>query len=107
MDWYYGNVIDDLVVPVEQQFLFELFVFSMKLLEDNNNSLVIMCCLYNDGRVKEVVVMSNGMMKMLLVMQSEDEGIVRRMCGDLIKILGKNNAGLGVCDSKTTHIMPY
>ncbi|KAK3229852.1 hypothetical protein Dsin_001733 [Dipteronia sinensis] len=75
--------------------------------EDGMVVLWSMCCLYNDGRVKEAVVTSNGVTKMLLVMQSENEGIVRRMCGDLIKVLGKNNSGLGVYNSKTTHIMPY
>ncbi|KAL5779189.1 hypothetical protein ACOSQ2_009926 [Xanthoceras sorbifolium] len=67
-----------------------------------------MCCLYKDSRVKDAVVTSNGVTKMLLVMQSENEGIVRRMSGDLIKVLGKDSKyGLGVYDSKTTHIMPY
>ncbi|KAK1575772.1 hypothetical protein Q3G72_008175 [Acer saccharum] len=75
--------------------------------EDGMVVLWSMCCLYKDGRIKEAVVRSNGVTKMLLVMQSENEGIVRRMCGDLIKVLGKNNSGLGVYDSKTTHIMPY
>ncbi|KAK2658985.1 hypothetical protein Ddye_005518 [Dipteronia dyeriana] len=41
--------------------------------EDGMVVLWSMCCLYNDGRVKEAVVTSNGVTKMLLVMQSENE----------------------------------
>ncbi|KAJ0085061.1 hypothetical protein Patl1_08103 [Pistacia atlantica] len=66
-----------------------------------------MCFMYKDGRVTEAVVSSNGVTKVLLVMQSENEGIVRKLCGDLVKVLGKKNCGLGSYDTKTTHIMPY
>ncbi|XP_031284684.1 U-box domain-containing protein 29-like [Pistacia vera] len=66
-----------------------------------------MCFMYKDGRVTEAVVNSNGVTKVLLVMQSENEGIVRKLCGDLVKVLGKKNCGLGSYDTKTTHIMPY
>ncbi|XP_044510993.1 U-box domain-containing protein 29-like [Mangifera indica] len=66
-----------------------------------------MCFMYKDGRVTEVVVKNDGVTKVLLVMQSENEGIVRKMCGDLVKVLGKKNYGLGSYDTKTTHIMPY
>lgn len=65
-----------------------------------------MCCVYKDARVKEAVVNSNGLTKLLLVMQSENEGIVRKMCGDLVKVLGKAS-GLGNYETKTSHIMPY
>ena len=33
----------------------------------------------DDGRVKEAVIRSNGVTKMLLVMHSEKEGIVRKI----------------------------
>ncbi|XP_044475612.1 U-box domain-containing protein 29-like [Mangifera indica] len=68
-----------------------------------------MCYVYKDGRVTEAVVKSNGVTKVLLVMQSEIEGMVRKMCGDLVKVLGKKNcsSGLESYDTKTTHITPY
>ncbi|KAJ6412535.1 hypothetical protein OIU84_005564 [Salix udensis] len=72
-----------------------------------------MCCLFRDETVVEKVVSSNGVTKVLLVMQSEvREGNVRRMCGELIKVLRlgcKNGGGFsGVVsyETKTTHIMP-
>ncbi|KAJ6954120.1 U-box domain-containing protein 27-like [Populus alba x Populus x berolinensis] len=72
-----------------------------------------MCCLFRDEKVLERVVRSNGVTKVLLIMQSEvGEGNVRRMCGDLIKVLRlgcKNGGGLGGAvsyETKTTHIMP-
>ncbi|KAJ4700926.1 RING-type E3 ubiquitin transferase [Melia azedarach] len=75
--------------------------------EDAVVMLWSMCCVYKDTRVKEEVVKSNGLTKVLLVMQSENDGIVRRMCGDLVKVLGRKNCGLGNYETKTTHIMPY
>ncbi|XP_059454608.1 U-box domain-containing protein 28-like [Corylus avellana] len=71
-----------------------------------------MCCVHGDRKVMDVVVKSNGMTKILLVMQSECEGHVRRMCAELVKALrvgcksGEAAFGLGRYETKTTHIMP-
>ncbi|XP_018807218.1 U-box domain-containing protein 28-like [Juglans regia] len=73
-----------------------------------------MCCLHGDRKVKDVVVKSNGVTKLLLVMQSEYcEGHVRRMCAELLKVLrdgfksaASGGLGLGRYETKTTHIMP-
>ncbi|CAK7346808.1 unnamed protein product [Dovyalis caffra] len=72
-----------------------------------------MCCLFRDEKVLEKVVRSNGVTKVLLVMQSEvGEGNMRRICGDLIKILrlrcknGGGFGGVGSYETKTTHILP-
>ncbi|CAK9134725.1 unnamed protein product [Ilex paraguariensis] len=91
------------------------------------------CCLARDKKAREVVMRSNGLTKMLLVMQSGcsgrvDEvfecgdgarcygdlersgcsGSVSQMCADLVKVLRVNSKScLAVYDTKTTHIMPY
>lgn len=79
------------------------------------------CCLAGDKRAQEAVVKSNGVAKILLVMQSGycEGHRIRRMCGDLIKVLSSGcksagtaaaaaaaGLGLGLYESKTTHIMP-
>lgn len=74
------------------------------------------CCLLGDKRGQEAVVKSNGVAKILLVMQSGycEGHRIRRMCGDLVKVLssgcksaaGAAGLGLGLYESKTTHIMP-
>ncbi|XP_062159230.1 U-box domain-containing protein 28-like [Alnus glutinosa] len=80
--------------------------------EDAVAVLWCMCCVHGDRKVKDVVVKSNGMTKILLVMQSECEGHVRRMCAELVKALrvgcksGEGALGLGRYETKTTHIMP-
>ncbi|KAJ8762961.1 hypothetical protein K2173_023090 [Erythroxylum novogranatense] len=73
-----------------------------------------MCFVFRDGRVQDKVVRNNGITKLLLVMQSEGEGNVRKMSGDLVKVLrvgSKMNGGdfggaLGRYETNTTHIMP-
>lgn len=63
-------------------------------------------------KAKEAVVRSNGVAKILMVMQSGyGEGHpVRRMCGDLLRVLrvgcSSDGFGLGSYESKTTHILP-
>ncbi|KAF9682732.1 hypothetical protein SADUNF_Sadunf05G0139200 [Salix dunnii] len=90
-----------------------LMKVSKKATEDAVLVLWSMCCLFSDEKVVEKVASSNGVTKVLLVMQSEvREGNVRRMCGDLIKVLRlgcKNGGGFsGVVsyETITTHIMP-
>ncbi|XP_030529029.1 U-box domain-containing protein 29-like [Rhodamnia argentea] len=76
--------------------------------EDAVAVLWSMCCVYGDSRAKERVSRSNGMTKVLLVMQSEEDAGVRRMCRDLVKVLrsGGNTveSGLVSYETRTTHI---
>ncbi|KAI4311404.1 hypothetical protein MLD38_036306 [Melastoma candidum] len=61
-----------------------------------------------EGR-EAVTARSNGLGKLLVVMQSECSPSVRRMCTDLVKVLRKWDDGK--CwysyDTNTTHIMPF
>ncbi|XP_060198527.1 U-box domain-containing protein 27-like [Lycium barbarum] len=75
------------------------------------------CCLARDEAAREAVGKVNGVMKVLLVMQSDCSAGVRQMCGELVKTLrvGNSNSSnkkyskscLASYDTKTTHIMPY
>lgn len=72
-----------------------------------------LCCLLGDKKAQEAVVSSNGVAKILLVMQSgyAEGHRVRRMCGDLVKVLMSSGCkpgglGLGLYETKITHIMP-
>ncbi|PQQ07590.1 U-box domain-containing protein 28-like [Prunus yedoensis var. nudiflora] len=76
--------------------------------EDGLAVLWSVCCMLGDKRARESVVRSNGAAKVLLMMQSGygEGNFVRRMCGDLIKVLSVG-LGLGLSyDTKTLHIMP-
>ncbi|KAI6691088.1 hypothetical protein NL676_027916 [Syzygium grande] len=76
--------------------------------EDAVAVLWSMCCVSGDSRVKERVTRSNGVTKVLLVMQTEEDADVRRMCRDLVKVLrsGCNtvDSGLVSYETRTTHI---
>ncbi|GLU07037.1 hypothetical protein SLE2022_240160 [Rubroshorea leprosula] len=77
--------------------------------EDGVTVLWSMCCTYKDERVKEALVKSDAVAKLLLVMQREgEEGVVRRRCADLIKAVmaGCKGEYLAGYQTKTTHIMP-
>ncbi|KAK9110440.1 hypothetical protein Sjap_018500 [Stephania japonica] len=66
------------------------------------------CYLFRDQRAQEVVSKSNGLTKLLLLMQSDCSPSVRQMCIDLIKIFRVNSKScLSSYDTKTTHIMPF
>ncbi|KAG4125595.1 hypothetical protein ERO13_D10G105900v2 [Gossypium hirsutum] len=65
------------------------------------------CYLFRDRKAQEAVASSNGMTKLLLLMQSNCSPAVRQMSGDLVKVLGVNyKLCLSNYDTKTTHIMP-
>ncbi|KAK4751962.1 hypothetical protein SAY87_020760 [Trapa incisa] len=96
----------------------KLMKVQRKAKEEGVALLWSMCCGHRDARVRERVGKENGVTKMLVVMQSEgDDGIVRRMCGDLVKVLrgiamaesssSYGQGGLGSLETKTTHIKPY
>ncbi|KDP26130.1 hypothetical protein JCGZ_22231 [Jatropha curcas] len=66
------------------------------------------CCLFRDGKAREAVTKSNGLAKILLLMQSNCSPAVRHMSTDLLKIFRVNSKScLSSYDTKTTHIMPF
>ncbi|GLT61887.1 hypothetical protein SLA2020_345610 [Shorea laevis] len=67
-----------------------------------------LCSAYKDERVKEAVVKSNAVAKLLLLMQREDEELMRKMCRELIKAVmaGCKDECLASYQTKSTHIMP-
>ncbi|CDP18273.1 unnamed protein product [Coffea canephora] len=68
-----------------------------------------LCCLARDRTAQEAVLKVNGVTKVLLVMQSDCSAGVRKMCGDLVKVLRVKNSKscLASYETRTTHIMPY
>lgn len=66
------------------------------------------CHLFRDRKAHEVVAESNGLTKILLVMQSGCSPAVRHMCSDLVKIFRVNSKScLSRYDTQTIHIMPF
>lgn len=69
-----------------------------------------LCCAYRDVVARERVARSNAAAKMLLLLQSNCSPPVRRMAGDLLKLVrqaGGANGCLTSYQTKTTHIMPF
>ncbi|XP_019164268.1 PREDICTED: U-box domain-containing protein 28-like [Ipomoea nil] len=69
-----------------------------------------LCCLFRDHRAQDAVAKSNGMPKILLIMQSNCSPAVRQMAGDLLKVFRVNSkaaTSLSTYDTKTIHIMPF
>lgn len=66
------------------------------------------CYLSRDRTAVDAAIKSNGLTKVLLVMQSNCSVRVRQMCGDLVKVFRVNsNSCLASCESRSSHIMPY
>ncbi|XP_043722974.1 U-box domain-containing protein 27-like [Telopea speciosissima] len=66
------------------------------------------CHLFRDPKAQEAVTKSNGLTKILLLMQSNCSPSVRQMSADLLKIFRVNSKScLSSYDTKTTHIMPF
>ncbi|XP_010245268.1 PREDICTED: U-box domain-containing protein 28-like [Nelumbo nucifera] len=66
------------------------------------------CHLFRDQKAQEAVTKSNGLTKILLLMQSNCSPSVRQMAGDLLKIFRVNSKScLSSYDTKTKHIMPF
>ncbi|KAL0743507.1 hypothetical protein Bca4012_085020 [Brassica carinata] len=77
------------------------------------HAVTILWCLCHvfreDKTVEETVERSNGVTKLLVVIQSSCSPMVRQMAKDLIKVLKvKSSASaLAAYETKTTHIMPF
>lgn len=70
---------------------------------------ILWCLCYvfrEDKTVEETVERSNGVTKLLVVIQSNCSAMVRQMAKDLIKVLKFNSSALAAYETKTTHIMP-
>ncbi|KAL4644050.1 hypothetical protein ACB092_02G135100 [Castanea dentata] len=66
------------------------------------------CYLFRDQKAQDVVAKSNGLTKILLLMQSNCSPSVRQMSADMLKIFRVNSKScLSSYDTKTTHIMPF
>jgi hypothetical protein len=66
------------------------------------------CYLARDQTAQNAVMKSNGLTKLLLVMQSNCTALVRQMCGDLVKVFRVNSKScLASYETRTTHITPY
>ncbi|MQL98036.1 hypothetical protein Taro_030733 [Colocasia esculenta] len=66
------------------------------------------CHLFRDRRAQEAVAASNGLTKVLLLMQSNCSPAARQMAGDLLKVFRVGSKScLPSYDCKTTHIMPF
>nr|XP_016454755.1 PREDICTED: U-box domain-containing protein 27-like [Nicotiana tabacum] len=70
-----------------------------------------LCCLFRDHKAQESVAKSNGMAKILLLLQSNCSPAVRQMAADLLKVFRVNLKAASCLstsyDTKTTHIMPF
>ncbi|KAF5942452.1 hypothetical protein HYC85_020094 [Camellia sinensis] len=66
------------------------------------------CYMSRDQTAQEAAMRSNGLTKLLLVMQSDCTANAKTMCSDLVKMFRVNSKScLASYETKTTHIMPY
>ncbi|KAJ4953093.1 hypothetical protein NE237_029925 [Protea cynaroides] len=79
--------------------------------EATEHAVVILwsvCHLFRDQKAQEAVTKSNGLTKILLLMQSNCSPSVRQISADLLKIFCVNSKScLSSYDTKTTHITPF
>ncbi|KAG2315876.1 hypothetical protein Bca52824_018998 [Brassica carinata] len=74
---------------------------------------ILWCLCYvfrEDRKAEETVVRSNGVTKLLVVIQSSCSPMVRQMAKDLIKVLKVNTSAasaLSAYETSTTHITPF
>ncbi|KAF2284974.1 hypothetical protein GH714_033947 [Hevea brasiliensis] len=86
----------------------KVFKVSVEATEHAVTILWSICYLSRDVNAREAVTNSNGLTKILLLMQSNCSPTVRQMAGDLLKIFRVNSKScLSSYDTKTTHIMPF
>ena len=86
---------------------FNNYALSSKLLwEPAVTTLWTMCYLFPDRKAQEAVMATNGLTKILWLMQSNYSPTLHPMCVDLLKIFQVNSKSCLPCyDTKTTHIM--
>ncbi|KAJ4886879.1 U-box domain-containing protein 29 [Raphanus sativus] len=88
----------------------KLLKVSMTATEHAVTILWCLCYVFReDKRVEETVERSNGVTKLLVVIQSNCSPMVRQMAKDVIKVLKVKpsaNSDLVAYETKTTHIMP-
>lgn len=66
------------------------------------------CYLNRDRTAREAAMTSNGLTKVLLVMQSDCSGRVKQMCGELVKVFRVNSKScLANYETRMSHITPY
>lgn len=66
------------------------------------------CYLSRDRTARDAAMRSNGMTKVLLVMQSDCSGRVKQMCGELVKVFRVNSKScLASYETRMSHITPY
>ncbi|XP_010546367.1 PREDICTED: U-box domain-containing protein 27 [Tarenaya hassleriana] len=66
------------------------------------------CYLFKEEKAQEAVMRTNGVTKILLLLQSNCSPAVRHMLTDLLKVFKVNSRScLSAYDTKTTHIMPF
>ncbi|EOA22924.1 hypothetical protein CARUB_v10003660mg [Capsella rubella] len=66
------------------------------------------CYLFKETKAQDAVVRTNGVTKILLLLQSNCSLTVRHMLTDLLKVLKMNSRScLSVYETKTTHITPF
>ncbi|KAK1406845.1 hypothetical protein QVD17_38453 [Tagetes erecta] len=67
-----------------------------------------LCYMSRDRNAQQAAMKSNGLTKVLLVMQSNCSGIVRQMCSELVKVFRVNSKScLASYETRMSHIMPY
>ncbi|XP_074332526.1 U-box domain-containing protein 27-like [Apium graveolens] len=67
-----------------------------------------LCCLFRESKAQAGVVQSNGLTKLLLLMQSNCSHAVRQMSSDMLKMFRVNSKSCLISyETKTTHIMPF
>ncbi|KAL1222258.1 U-box domain-containing protein 28 [Cardamine amara subsp. amara] len=66
------------------------------------------CFLFKEKKAQDVVIRTNGVTKILLLLQSNCSLTVRQRLTDLLRVFKVNSRSyLSVYDTKTTHIMPF
>ncbi|KAG7554724.1 U box domain [Arabidopsis suecica] len=65
------------------------------------------CYLFKEKKAQDAVIRTNGVTKILLLLQSNCSLTVRHMLTDLLKVLKVNSRSCLYTETKTTHIMPF
>ncbi|KAL1831300.1 hypothetical protein ACET3Z_000951 [Daucus carota] len=85
-----------------------LLKVSSRATEHGVTILWSLCCLFRESKAQAVVAKSNGLTKLLLLMQSNCSQAVRQMSSDMLKMFRVNSKSCLISyETKTTHIMPF